>query len=71
VLRAAREMTTGIAISDKTFAELQEHLDNERLVDLIFAIANYNAVVRLLASLKVDLEDKYFDYLKKFPLPGI
>ena len=48
VLRAAREMTTNLAISDATFAELRGELDNERLVELIFAIANYNGVVRML-----------------------
>jgi alkylhydroperoxidase family enzyme len=71
VLRAAREMTDGIAVSDATFAELKKGgLDNERLVDLFLAIANYNGVVRLLASLQVDLEDSYRPYLEKFPLPA-
>jgi alkylhydroperoxidase family enzyme len=68
VLRAAREMTDGIAMSDATFAELRKSLNNEQLVDLIFAIANYNAVVRLLATLQVDLEDEYRVYLEKFPM---
>jgi len=69
VLQAAREMTSGTAIADDTFEALRRHLDNECLVDLIFAIANYNAVVRLLESLKVDLEDAYRRYLVQFPLP--
>lgn len=68
VLRAAREMTTGLAMSDATFAELKGELDNERLVELIFAIANYNGVVRMLESLKIDVEDKYKEYLERFPL---
>ena len=68
VLRAAREMTSDFAISDKTFAELKAALDNECLVELIFAIANYNGVVRMLESLKVDLEDEYRKYLDQFPL---
>jgi alkylhydroperoxidase family enzyme len=70
VLRAAREMTDGIAMSDATFAELRKSLNNEQLVDLIFAIANYNAVVRLLATLQVDLEDEYKEILAKFPMKG-
>ena len=69
VLRAAREMTNGLSVSDETFVALQKSFDNEQLVDLIFAIANYNGVVRMLASLKVDLEDEYLPYLEKFPLP--
>jgi alkylhydroperoxidase family enzyme len=70
VLHAAREMTDGLAITDATFAELRTHLDNRQLVDLVFAIANYNGVVRMLESLKVDLEDKYLPLLEKFPLPA-
>jgi alkylhydroperoxidase family enzyme len=68
VLRAAREMTTNLAISDTTFAELQAGLDNECLIELIFAIATYNGVVRMLESLKVDLEDEYRQYLERFPM---
>ena len=67
VLRAAREMTDGIAVADKTFAELRAAFDNARLVDLPYTIANYNGVVRILAALQVDLEDEYKIYLEKFP----
>src|SRR5262245_3727663 len=67
VLRAAREMTDGLTVSDATFADLRTAFDNECLVDLLYAIANYNGVVRILAALQVDLEDEYRDYLKTFP----
>jgi len=67
VLRAAREMTDGLGISEETFAVLRDALDHERLVDLVFTIANYTGVVRILAALQVDLEDEYLEYLKKFP----
>ena len=69
VLRAAREMTQGLAISERTFQELQQSLDNERLTDLVLTIAFYNAVVRILATLKIDVEDDYKKYLDEFPLP--
>ncbi len=69
VLRAAREMTLGLAISERTFQELQQSLDNERLVDLVLTIGFYNAVVRILATLKIDVEDDYKQYLDEFPLP--
>src|SRR5271165_3798670 len=59
VLRAAREMTDGLALSDATFAELRAALDSAQLVDLLYAIANYNGVVRILAALRVDLEEEY------------
>ena len=69
VLRAAREMTQGLAISERTFQELQQSLDNERLTDLVLTIGFYNAVVRILATLKIDVEDDYKKYLDEFPLP--
>lgn len=69
VLKAAREMTKDLAISDATFAALKPHLDNERLTDLVITIAFYNAVVRLLASLQIDTEADYLHYLDEFPLP--
>jgi alkylhydroperoxidase family enzyme len=67
VLRAAREMTGGPGLSDETFAELRAAFDNAQLVDLLYAIANYNGVVRILAALRVDLEEEYRAYLEKFP----
>lgn len=63
VLRAAREMTVGQRISDSTFDELRSHFDAERLVDLVMVIGFYNGVVRILASLEVDVEDEYLPYL--------
>src|SRR6516164_63088 len=48
VLRAAREMTLELAVSDETFAALRRGLDNERLTDLIVTISFYNGLVRLL-----------------------
>lgn len=70
VVKAATEMTRDLAISDATFAELRESLDNERTVDLVVTIGFYNAVVRVLASLQIDVEDDYLRYLDAFPLPA-
>lgn len=69
VLRAAREMTLDLRVSDEAFAFLREHLDHERLMDLLGTIAFYNAVVRILATLQIDVEDDYQKYLEEFPLP--
>ena len=70
VLKAAREMTTDLAITQATFAALVAHLDNEHLVDLVITSSFYNAVVRLLASLAIDVEPEYQQYLEAFPLPA-
>ena len=69
VLRAAREMTEEMKISDITFAKLESHLSSELLVDLTMVIAFYNAVVRMLGTLEIDVEDSYASFLDEFPLP--
>ncbi len=69
VLCAAREMTTELAVSDKTFAALRGELDDERLTDLMVTIAFYNGLVRLLETMQVDVEEDYLPYLDEFPLP--
>ena len=69
VLRAAREMTDGLSMSDATFAELEKALGREQVIDLTLAISFYNAVVRLLATLQIDVEPEYQPYLEQHPLP--
>lgn len=69
VIKAAAEMTKDMAASDATFAELKKHFDNERLTDLVITIAFYNAVVRYLGTMQIDVEPDYQPYLDKFPLP--
>ena len=69
VLKAAREATNDLAVSEVTFAALRKDLDNERVVDLVITISFYNAVVRLLGSLAIDVEPEYQPYLDEFPLP--
>ncbi|HSU06252.1 MAG TPA: carboxymuconolactone decarboxylase family protein [Acetobacteraceae bacterium] len=70
VLRAAREITTQGEASADSFAALARLFDTECLVDLTVTIAFYNAVVRVLATLKIDVEDEYQTYLRQFPLPN-
>ena len=69
VLRTAREMTTDLAMSDRTFAALEKALGREQIIDLMLAIAFYNAVVRLLGTLQIDVEPEYQQYLEEHPLP--
>lgn len=70
VLRAAREMTFRLEVSDATFERLRRDLDEELLVELVVAIAFYNAVVRILESLRIDVEPEYLPFLERFPLPA-
>jgi alkylhydroperoxidase family enzyme len=69
VLRAAREMTQGLGMSDATFGSLREQLGQPELVDLVVTIGFYNGVVRILDTLKIDVEPEYEKYLQQFPLP--
>jgi alkylhydroperoxidase family enzyme len=68
-LKAAREMTSDGAMTAATFAALQAELGNEQVVDLTLTIGFYNAVVRVLATLQIDVEPDYQPYLDQFPLP--
>ncbi len=70
VLQAAREMTEQGAMAEPTFATLQDALGTEHVIDLTLTIGFYNAVVRVLATLQIDIEPEYQPYLQKFPLPA-
>jgi alkylhydroperoxidase family enzyme len=70
VLRGAREMTRDGAMTAETFAALQDRLGSECMIDLTVTIGFYNAVVRVLATLQIDVEPGYQSYLDQFPLPA-
>ena len=71
ILKGAREMVRELAMSDETFAEIKRHLSNEEMVDLVLTIAFYNAVVRVLATMKIDNEPFYKEVLQQYPIPGV
>jgi alkylhydroperoxidase family enzyme len=70
VLRSAREITNDGAMAAGTFATLQSALGNEQVVDLTITISFYNAVVRILGTLQIDVEPDYMPYLQRWPLPN-
>ena len=69
VLKLAREMTLDGGGSEATFTALGTKMSSELLLDLTMTIAFYNAVVRMLATLQIDVEPDYMPYLEKYPLP--
>ena len=71
ILKGAREMTRDIGMSDATFAEIKQHLPNEHMTDLVLTIAFYCAVVRVLATMKIDNEPYYKEVLQQYPIPGV
>lgn len=70
VLKAAREITVDGGMSQPTWDALQAALGTEQLIDLSVTISFYNAVVRMLATLQIDIEPEYMPYLLKWPLPA-
>jgi alkylhydroperoxidase family enzyme len=69
VLQGAREMFHGPGMSAATFDALRPHLDPECLTDLVVTVAYYCGVVRLLATLEVEVEPDYQPFLDAYPLP--
>jgi len=69
VLKGAREMADDGAMTQPTYDALAQDLDHERMVELVMTIAFYCGVVRLLASLGIDVEDSYQPHLDAHPLP--
>jgi 4-carboxymuconolactone decarboxylase len=68
-LAAAREMTITGRLTDSTHGALAAALSNAQLLDCLLTISFYNCVVRLVESLKLDLEDgEYDEYVRAFPL---
>src|SRR5580704_7357926 len=71
ILRGAREMVRDLAMADATFAEIKKQLSNEHMTDLVLTIAFYCAVVRVLATMKIDNEPYYKEVLAQYPIPGV
>jgi len=71
ILKGAREMARELAMSEATFAEIKRHLSDEEMVDLVLTIAFYCAVVRVLATMKIDNEPTYREVLAQYPMPGV
>ncbi len=69
VLDAARHLTAHAALTDTQFAALRAKLNETELVDLLAVISFYACVIRVLASLQIDVEPDYQPYLDRFPLP--
>jgi len=68
ILKGGREMTRDLAMSDATFAEIRKDLSDEHMTDLVLTIAFYCAVVRVLATMKIDNEPQYKEVLKQYPM---
>lgn len=67
LLRAARELTADVRISDVTWNALgQWFTDTERL-EFSVMISFYNMTIRIAGATNLDIEDDYLPYLSFFP----
>ncbi len=56
LIRAADELHADAFISDATWAKLAERYDEQQLIDVVFAVGNYNLVSMMLNTLGVQLD---------------
>jgi alkylhydroperoxidase family enzyme len=59
IVRYAREATLSLEVSDETWAALRGHFSVRETMDVVMAVAWYNAVARLLLPMEIELEDWY------------
>ena len=59
IVRYAREATLSLEVSDETWSALRRHLSEREAMDVVMAVAWYNAVARMILPLKVEREDWY------------
>ena len=69
VIAAATEITQDLGLADETWRRLAAQLGTSVAVELVLVVAHYCAVVRVLNSLRVDVEPEYEQYLREFARP--
>jgi len=56
IVRYTREATERIDVSDETWNTLTQHLSLREAMDIVMAVAWYNAVVRMLKPMRIETE---------------
>jgi alkylhydroperoxidase family enzyme len=59
IVRYARETTLSLKVSDDTWSALRAHFSVRETMDVVMAVAWYNAVARMLMPLEIELEDGF------------
>jgi alkylhydroperoxidase family enzyme len=57
IVRYAREATVSLNVSDETWSALRGHFSVRETMDVVMAVAWYNAVARMLMPLEIEMED--------------
>ena len=59
IVRYAREATLSLKVSEETWSALRRHFSLREIMDIVMAVAWYNAVVRMLLPLEIEIEDGF------------
>ena len=59
ILSVADEVTGDVRVRDEAWAKAARVMDDEQLAELVFVVAFYNMVARVLEPLKVDVDPRY------------
>jgi alkylhydroperoxidase family enzyme len=59
IVRYAREATLSLKVSEETWASLRRHFSMRETMDVVMAVAWYNAVARMLIPMEIETEDWY------------
>ena len=62
LIKATDELHADAFIGDATFAELQEYFDEKQILDIIFAVGQYNMVSMALNTTGVQLDEGIPEY---------
>jgi alkylhydroperoxidase family enzyme len=68
VLDAVRRLTLERGVDDDCWAAVAANRSDRELTEIVLVASFYTMVVRILGSLKVDVEDEYRAALERFPL---
>jgi alkylhydroperoxidase family enzyme len=59
IVRYAREATLSLNVSGETWASLRGHFSMRETMDVVMAVAWYNAVARMLIPMEIETEEWY------------
>jgi len=71
IMQATDELAADAFITDETFARLAAHYSTEQIMDLVFAVGQYNMVSMALNTLGVQLDDGLEGFGKRAPKPQV
>lgn len=69
VLKATTQLTLDRTIDMQLWTHLEDEFSAERLTEIVMIASFYSMVARVLGGLRIEVEEDFARFLKKFPLP--